>query len=488
MSDDIQFGDVEEAQPQKDLRPDRNRHFAVVAYGKPVERDLPIFVDLDVLMDMEAHAATDTSVELGGVMLGGHYHDEDGKPFVVVTDTLRAEHYESTKGSFKFTHETWEKISRQRDEFPEDLQMAGWYHTHPDWGVFLSGMDMFICDHFFNKPLDVAYVIDPCRLDRAFFQWTGKPSERVRRTGGFYVMASRFRQAELEQTVQALEGKIPMPSYSGTPGSPVIHVQAPHQPPKPAWEGLAMMGMLAVQFCVLALIAWKAIGPQDGGTAAAIAKLEKAMEARDESARLAAQSEHDLKVIDRVVGEMRDTSTGFVERYRNEIQRSADMEKAVRNSQAVQTQIEKNAERTLQLKQDELDKQKLAQAKLEDEMKELTEERTKLKKDLDDTTALAKALDKKLNPDKEDEEVASTAIFVWPPTQRTWIVIGVTIAALSMLGVAGYWFSLQGQTVADESLLEDPPRSRSPEPHLGESPQPIVKDVNPPPEPTEAAR
>ena len=104
MSDDIQFGDVEEAQPQKDLRPDRNRHFAVVAYGKPVERDLPIFVDLDVLLDMETHAATDTSVELGGVMLGGHYHDEDGKPFVVITDTLRAEHYESTKGSFKFTH------------------------------------------------------------------------------------------------------------------------------------------------------------------------------------------------------------------------------------------------------------------------------------------------------------------------------------------------------------------------------------------------
>jgi proteasome lid subunit RPN8/RPN11 len=40
--------------------------------------------------------------------------------------------------------------------------MVGWYHTHPDWGVFLSSMDMFICDNFFNK-LDVAYVIDPWR-------------------------------------------------------------------------------------------------------------------------------------------------------------------------------------------------------------------------------------------------------------------------------------------------------------------------------------
>jgi hypothetical protein len=185
---------------------------------------------------------------------------------------------------------------------------------------------------------------------------------------------------------------------------------------------------------------------------------------------------------------MRDTSTGFVERYRNEIQRAADMEKAVRNSQAVQTQIEKNAELALQAKKDELDKQKYAQSKLEDELKELKEERTKLKEDLEKSTELAKALDKKLNPDKEDEETASTAIFVWPPTQRTWMVIGIGVAALGLLAGAGYWFSLQGQTLADESLLEDPPRSRGPEPLPGEAPQPVVKDVTPPPEPTEAAR
>src|SRR5262245_25919176 len=100
---------------------------------------------------MEDHAQSDTTVELGGVLLGGVHEDEDGKPFVVVTDSLRAQHYESTKGSFKFTHDTWSQITREREEFPAELQMVGWYHTHPDWGVFLSGMDMFICDNFFNR-------------------------------------------------------------------------------------------------------------------------------------------------------------------------------------------------------------------------------------------------------------------------------------------------------------------------------------------------
>ena len=144
--------------------------------------------------------------------MGGQHQDEDGNSFVVIHDSLRARHYQATKGSFKFTHDTWERISREREEFSADWQMVGWYHTHPDWSVFLSGMDMFICDHFFNKPLDVALVIDPCRRDRGFFQWTDQVSERVRRTTGFYLIASRFRQSELEQFATSLEEIQTMPS------------------------------------------------------------------------------------------------------------------------------------------------------------------------------------------------------------------------------------------------------------------------------------
>jgi proteasome lid subunit RPN8/RPN11 len=263
MNDDIQFGEIEEASPQKVLRPDRNKHFAVAPIGSPADGELPIFLDLDVAHDMEMHAQSDKTVELGGVLLGAQCTDDDGKPFVLITDSLRAAHYESTKGSFKFTHDTWSAISRQRDEFPEDLQMVGWYHTHPDWGVFLSGMDMFICDNFFNKKLDVAYVIDPCRGDRGMFQWTGDPRQRCRRTSGFYLIASRFRQAELENYVAQLEGKVSdMPAqYSPSGyGAPVINVQQPRDK-EPQWQGMAVLGMLSLQFALLALLAWKLLIP-----------------------------------------------------------------------------------------------------------------------------------------------------------------------------------------------------------------------------------
>ncbi|MCH2124366.1 MAG: Mov34/MPN/PAD-1 family protein [Pirellulaceae bacterium] len=259
MDSDIQFGEVEEAEAKRHLRPDCNKQHAVVTYGEPQPGDLPIFVDFDVMREMETHAQADTTVELGGVLLGGQFEDAEGKPFVIVTDCLRAKHYESTKGSFKFTHDTWSDISRERDALPDDLQMVGWYHTHPDWGVFLSGMDMFICDNFFNRRLDIALVIDPCRLDRGMFMWTGDSTERVRRTGGFYLIGSRFRQQELQLYAAQLEGQFDMandPRLSGFPlqasPPPVVNIS---QPPL-TWQSLAVVGVLLTQLLLTFFLVW----------------------------------------------------------------------------------------------------------------------------------------------------------------------------------------------------------------------------------------
>ena len=276
------------------------RHLAVVAVQAPDPQDLPIYVDIDVMREMESHAQSDPSVELGGVLLGGHYEDTDGKPFVVITDSLRAEHYESTKGSFKFTHETWSAISRRRDEFPDDTQMVGWYHTHPGWGIFLSGMDTFICDHFFNKPLDVALVIDPCQHERGFFQWTTVGERRTRLTKGFYLTASRFRREELALFAAQLEGQLAMPNdprLSGLPGSyppVVVQVSEPRQP----WMPLAICGMLTMQLLVVALIAWRVLTPPTASIAEMPAERELAEQRR---------------LLDAVIGDLKVAPDGVVQ-------------------------------------------------------------------------------------------------------------------------------------------------------------------------------
>ena len=153
VDDDIQFGEVEEAAPNRALRPDRESAFC----GRGVWRAggaRPADLCRSGCAGRHGGARPVGYVGRAGRRAARRaFEDEEGRPFVVVTDSLRAQHYESTKGSFKFTHDTWSAITREREQFPAELQMVGWYHTHPDWGVFLSGMDMFICDNFFNKTL-----------------------------------------------------------------------------------------------------------------------------------------------------------------------------------------------------------------------------------------------------------------------------------------------------------------------------------------------
>ncbi|MFT5300391.1 MAG: proteasome lid subunit RPN8/RPN11 [Mariniblastus sp.] len=283
MSSDIQFGDLEEAEPQRDLRPDQDAHFATTMVGEIGDDELLIFVDLDVQRDMEAHALSNTRVELGGVMLGRQSIDDEGRPFVVISDSLRAEHYEATKGSFKFTHETWSQITRQRDEFRPDLEMVGWYHTHPGWSVFLSGMDLFICNNFFNRPLDVALVIDPCEQDRGWFQWTEESNPKTQRTGGFVLTTGRFRQLELDQFAR-IYNKDPLmnmdPRYSGSAVSGAQPSVTVMENRKPVFE-LAVVGMLMMQFLLFTVVAWEILTPSplvdDKKDKATITKLESAI-------------------------------------------------------------------------------------------------------------------------------------------------------------------------------------------------------------------
>jgi hypothetical protein len=59
-----------------------------------------------------------------------------------------------------------------------DQTIVGWYHTHPGFGIFLSEMDVFICEHFFNLPWQTAFVFDPHSGEEGNFIWrSGKPDK-----------------------------------------------------------------------------------------------------------------------------------------------------------------------------------------------------------------------------------------------------------------------------------------------------------------------
>ena len=170
--DEITFGEMSVREPERRQRPDRDRRFACLAYEVPGVADLPIFLDRRAADAIERHALSDTSVELGGIMLGKECLDQQtGQPFVWISHSLEAKHYANTQASFTYTHDSWEEITRQRDQRFPDFDIVGWYHTHPSFGIFLSHHDLFIHQHFFAQPLQVAYVVDPINQTRGFFQW-----------------------------------------------------------------------------------------------------------------------------------------------------------------------------------------------------------------------------------------------------------------------------------------------------------------------------
>ena len=262
--DEIVFDEVQYREPVRLRRPDRDRDWACLAYEVPGPDDLPVFLDRATADAIERHALRDTSVELGGILLGKEcVDDQTGSPFVWVTKSLEAKHFENTQASFTYTHASWEEITRERDRLHPDLDIVGWYHTHPDFGVFLSGHDLFIHRHFFGQPLQLAYVVDPIRQTRGFFRWKGGVMEQ---TGGFFLTAGRAERAALTRLVNDLEN---IPDADPTAGgglSPRLEAEliamltrpsAPHSGATAADRAqIAMLfGLLGATFGVLGLAA-----------------------------------------------------------------------------------------------------------------------------------------------------------------------------------------------------------------------------------------
>lgn len=255
-ADEIVFGEVSVREPTRARRPDRDPELATLAYQTPRPGDLPIFLDRRPADAIERHALRDTSVELGGILLGRECLDElTGEPFVRVTESLEAKHYENTQASFTYTHDSWEELTRERDRLHPGLDIVGWYHTHPDFGIFLSGHDLFLHRNFFSQPLQVAYVIDPIRQDRGFFRWRGDTLEQV---GGFHLAAPRAERLALARQVNDLEA-IPNLDAAGAGFSPRLEAELmaalsrPHHAP-PSSTTAADRALAAVVFLSVGLL------------------------------------------------------------------------------------------------------------------------------------------------------------------------------------------------------------------------------------------
>jgi proteasome lid subunit RPN8/RPN11 len=121
-------------------------------------------------------------VEQGGIMLGHSHRDEEtGIIFGVVEDSIAGDSATGTSASLEMGHTTWkemiDRVDSMLEETPsDDLQIIGWYHTHPNTlDVFMSGTDKGTQMRFFSNEWQFAIVLNPHKqIWRAFY---GKHAE-----------------------------------------------------------------------------------------------------------------------------------------------------------------------------------------------------------------------------------------------------------------------------------------------------------------------
>lgn len=144
------------------------------------------------------HVFENADREVGGVLIGRMAAD-GGLP--LLTGAIPAISADEQRATLTFTQEAWAHVHRVLEsEFPPDEQIVGWYHSHPGFGIFLSGHDLFIHENFFNAPSQIAFVVDPCAQTEGVFAWRDSELRALfeRPTPGGWVAADPARRPASE--------------------------------------------------------------------------------------------------------------------------------------------------------------------------------------------------------------------------------------------------------------------------------------------------
>lgn len=134
---------------------------------------LRLSVDLEANRALDAHCHTHPRNEVCGVLVGFTGEDKQGA-WTRVAGIIVGKHAREEQMSVTFTHETWEAVHAALALRTDKARVIGWYHTHPDFGIFYSTPDLFVHRNFFGAKGQVGIVIDPIRKERGVFANTAQ--------------------------------------------------------------------------------------------------------------------------------------------------------------------------------------------------------------------------------------------------------------------------------------------------------------------------
>ncbi len=129
-----------------------------------------VYIQENALNILKHHLGSNLRVEQGGILFGNAYQEPNsGQIYVEIKVAVPAPATIGTGAHLEFTSDSWLGIiDYARRSHPQE-NIVGWYHSHPNLGVFMSGTDMNTQRSFFNHPWCLSIVHDPVRNTIGYF-------------------------------------------------------------------------------------------------------------------------------------------------------------------------------------------------------------------------------------------------------------------------------------------------------------------------------
>lgn len=189
-------------------------HGELPGEGQPV-----VLMHQTAILQALAHSRSNLECELGGALLGHAYRYKNGV-IVEVKAALPATSADHGPVHFTFSADSWSKLHRDRATHYSNLDIIGWFHTHPDLGVFYSSDDVVVHSAAFTQPWHVGLVIDPVRDEAAFFGWV---AGELAPLSGFYELPERQPESQVPwRAVRTSVWNHPYEPKSAESGSHVV--------------------------------------------------------------------------------------------------------------------------------------------------------------------------------------------------------------------------------------------------------------------------
>ena len=133
----------------------------------PTHEPFQVYIAKEAFQDIYQHAMKGYKQgkgEIAGALIGNIYITTDHKVKFVEINASEPAQTNSSHAAVEIPKEEWYRIGKRVDQDPRyrlRSTIVGWYHSHPGFGIFMSGTDQNTQQSHFNLEWQVAIVIDP---------------------------------------------------------------------------------------------------------------------------------------------------------------------------------------------------------------------------------------------------------------------------------------------------------------------------------------